>query len=42
MTLRLAVSSYCGKLACERLIEIMRSKLSSDEKKKPEKKQDKK
>ncbi len=42
MTLRLAVSSYCGKLACERLIEIMRSKLTLEEKRKPEKKQYKK
>ncbi|NLK87480.1 MAG: DUF1836 domain-containing protein [Clostridiaceae bacterium] len=42
MTLRLAVSSYCGKLACERLIEIMREKVLSEEKKKQEKKPDKK
>ncbi len=42
MTLRLAVSSYCDKLACERLIEIMRTKLLSDEKKKTDKKAEKK
>ncbi len=42
MTLRLAISSYCDKLACERLIEIMRTSLLSEEKKKMDKKPDKK
>lgn len=42
MTLRLAVSSYCGKLACERLIEIMRTSQLTEEKKKVEKKPEKK
>ncbi len=38
MTLRLAISSYCDKLACEGLIEIMRSRLLPEEKKKADKK----
>ncbi len=42
MTLRLAISSYCGKLACERLIEIMRAGLLTEEKKKQDRKPDKK
>ncbi len=42
MALRLAISSYCDKLACERLLEIIRSKELSGEQKKPEKKLDKK
>lgn len=40
MALRLAVSSYCDKLACERLLEIIRSKVLSEEQKKPDKKQE--
>lgn len=42
MALRLAVSSYCDKLACERLLEIIRSKVLAEDQKKPDKKQDKK
>lgn len=42
MALRLAVSSYCNKLACERLLEIIRSKVLTEEQRKPDKKQDKK
>lgn len=42
MALRLAISSYCEKLACERLLEIIRSKVASEEQKKPDKKQEKK
>lgn len=42
MALRFAVSSYCYKLACERLLEIIRSKVLSEEPKKPEKKPDNK
>lgn len=46
MALRLAISSYCDKLACERLLEMIRSKVITEEQKKadkkPEKKQDKK
>jgi hypothetical protein len=42
MALRLAVSSYCNKLACERLIEIMRTRQLSEEKKKQDKRPDKK
>lgn len=46
MALQLAISSYCDKLASERLLEIIRNKVLSEEQKKlekkPEKKQDKK
>ncbi len=41
MTLSLAITSYCDKLACERLIEIMQTKIMSEEKKKSEKKSEK-
>ncbi len=41
MALRLAIKSYCDKLACERLLEIIRSKGSSGEQKKPDKEQKK-
>ena len=41
MVLRLAISSYCDKLAGERLLEIIRSKVNAEEQKKPDKKQDK-
>ena len=37
IALHLAVSSYCEKLAAERLLEIMRKKLQAEEPKKPEK-----
>jgi len=42
MVLRLVVSSYCNRLAGERLLEIIRSKVSAEEQKKPEKRPDKK
>lgn len=42
MSLRLVVSSYCNKLAGERLLEIIRSKVASGEQKKPDKKADNK
>jgi len=41
IALRLAVKSYCEKLAAERLIEIMRSRLAYEELKKQEKKPEK-
>ncbi len=37
VALTLAVSSYCSKLACERLIEIIRIKEAGAEQKKPDK-----
>lgn len=40
MALRLAISSYCDKIACERLLEIIRSKVVAEEQKKPDKKQE--
>lgn len=42
MALRLAISSYCNKLACERLLEIIRSTKLSEEEKKTDKKAEKK
>jgi hypothetical protein len=42
MALRLAISSYCDKLACERLLEIIQSRQAQNEQKKADKKQDKK
>lgn len=42
MALRLATYSYCDKIASERLVEIIRSKVLSEEQKKPDKKPDKK
>lgn len=42
MALRLVVSSYCNKLAGERLLDIIRSKITVEEQKKPDKKTDKK
>jgi hypothetical protein len=42
VALTLAVSSYCSKLACERLIEIIRIKEAGQEPKKPDKKADSK
>lgn len=36
--LRLAIYSYCSKIACERLLDIIRSKTEPEEQKKPEKK----
>ena len=42
IALRLAISSYCDKLACERLLDIIRSKMLYEEQKKPDKKADKK
>ena len=42
IALRLAVSSYCEKLACERLLEIIRNRKEAEEPKKPDKKQEKK
>lgn len=41
MALRLAITGYCNKLAAERLIEMIRSRLVSEELKKPEKKPEK-
>lgn len=38
--LRLAVSSYCSKLACERLLEIIRDKALFEEQRKPNRKQE--
>ena len=42
IALRLAIFSYCDKIACERLLEIIRTKVISDEQKRPDKKLDKK
>jgi hypothetical protein len=42
MALRLVVSSYCNKLAGERLLEIISSKVNAEEQKKPDKKTDNK
>ncbi len=42
MALRFAVSSYCEKIACERLVEIIRGIAAADEQKKSEKKLEKK
>ena len=41
MALRLVVSSYCNKLAGERLLEIIRSRITVEEQKKPDRKSDK-
>ena len=40
VALRLAISSYCSKLAGERLLEIIRNKEADTEQKKPDKKTD--
>ncbi len=42
MALRLAITGYCEKLACERLLDIIRIKLKPEEQDKPEKKIEKK
>ncbi len=41
MALRLVVSSYCNKLAGERLLDIIRSKVTAEEQKRPEKRPEK-
>jgi hypothetical protein len=42
MALKLAISSYCDKLACERLISIMQQAAAGNSQKKGEKKQERK
>lgn len=42
MALRLAITCYCEKLACERLLDIIRIKLKPEEQDKPVKKSEKK
>ncbi len=42
MALKLAISSYCEKIACERLIEIIRGIVTAEEQKKNDKKPERK